>query len=115
MSDITLAATPQTAERPGRLRLWTALGLAVAVDIMQTPATAAWLSGLGGPVEWVLNEGLDVAMMAVLTGLIGFHWSYLPAFLIESLPFVDVAPTWTGSVLLAKRKELRTLISDPRV
>jgi hypothetical protein len=73
--------------------------------------TLGWLSVVGGPAEWLLNEGLDVVTMAALTALIGFHWTYLPAFVIESLPLVDVAPTWTGSVLLAKRKELRGLFS----
>jgi hypothetical protein len=121
MNDVTLAATPAVdqgrAEPEGkarRLRILAALGLSFAVDVIQLPATVAWLSGGGGPIEWALNEGLDLVTMGVLTRLVGFHWSFLPAFLVESLPMVDVAPTWTGSVLLATRKELRALLSGAR-
>ena len=97
---------------PSRLRLATALAVAVVVDILQCPAALAWFAGVGGPVEWLLNEGLDIATMGLLTALVGFHWAFIPAFVVESLPFVDIAPTWTGSLLFAKWKELRSLFSS---
>jgi hypothetical protein len=104
------AATLKAAG-PSRGRLLAAVAVAFAVDVIQGPTALAWLSGMGGPIEWVLNEGLDVVTMGLLTWLVGFHWAFLPAFIVESVPVADLAPTWTGSVMLARRKELRALFS----
>src|SRR4029453_14403993 len=35
--------------------------------------------------------------------LLGWHWAFLPAFLTELVPFVDLVPTWTIAVFLATR------------
>jgi hypothetical protein len=45
------------------------------------------------------DEVVDVAVMAIESWLLGFHWLLLPAFVLELLPFVDALPTWTGCVL----------------
>lgn len=36
----------------------------------------------------------------VLVRLLGFHWALLPALAAEAIPALDLAPTWTASVLL---------------
>jgi hypothetical protein len=41
---------------------------------------------------------LMVAMVAVMF-LLGFHWMLLPTILLEGLPLVAAAPTWTACVL----------------
>jgi hypothetical protein len=43
---------------------------------------------------------LDLAVAAVLIRLLGFHWALLPALAAEAMPALDLAPTWTASVLL---------------
>ena len=43
---------------------------------------------------------LDLAVAAVLIRLLGFHWALLPALAAEAVPALDLAPTWTASVLL---------------
>jgi hypothetical protein len=46
------------------------------------------------------NDVLDVVVAALLIKLLGFHWSLLPALVAEAVPALDLAPTWTASVLL---------------
>jgi hypothetical protein len=50
-----------------------------------------------------VNQIVDVATAAVMTWLVGWHWAFLPTFLIEAVPIVDVVPTWTLAVLIATR------------
>ncbi|HLP30391.1 MAG TPA: hypothetical protein VK150_03450, partial [Geothrix sp.] len=68
-----------------------------AVDAIQIPASAA------GPVGWFVGVGLDVATMAAMWALLGFHWAFLPSFLTEWIPYLDMAPIWTLAVAIATR------------
>lgn len=45
------------------------------------------------------NDALDVVVAGVLIKLLGFHWALLPALAAEVVPVLDLAPTWTASVL----------------
>jgi hypothetical protein len=38
-----------------------------------------------------------------MTWLVGFHIAFIPTFAIETLPIIDLAPTWTIAVLIATR------------
>ncbi len=78
-------------------RLRAAWIVAVAVDAIQIPVEATGLLG------WIVGAGLDVVTMAVLWALVGFHWAFLPSFLVEWIPYVDYAPLWTLAVLIATR------------
>lgn len=52
-----------------------------------------------GPAGWVgLVQAIDVGMMIVATLLLGFHPLFLPTFVVEFIPIVDMLPTWTGCV-----------------
>jgi hypothetical protein len=74
-----------------RWRIALALLVAVAADALQI---------LLGPIGWMLSdEVIDVVTMVVSTLLIGFHVLLLPTFIVESLPLVDMLPTWTGCVI----------------
>ena len=44
---------------------------------------------------------MAVAVAMVL--LVGWHIAFIPTFIIESLPLVDLAPTWTVAALIATR------------
>ena len=73
-----------------RRRIWLAFGTAIAADIIQVSL---------GPLGFSFaDELLDVAVMIALVRLIGFHPLLLPTFLIELVPVVDLAPTWTACV-----------------
>ncbi len=80
-----------------RTRIRVAWVIALAVDAIQIPATAA------GPVGWFLDIGLDLLTMIVMWGLLGFHWAFLPSFFTEWVPYLNLAPFWTLAVALATR------------
>ena len=79
-----------------------ALGIALAVDFLQIVAFPLFAPGLASP----LDDVLDVAAGASLIALLGWHWSFLPAFAVELIPGLDLVPSWTASVLLAVRRPL---------
>ena len=71
-----------------RTRIWLAFGVAIAADAVQLAL---------GAVGWVFfDEAIDVVAMVLLTFLIGFHPLFLPTFVVEFLPVMDMVPTWTG-------------------
>jgi hypothetical protein len=77
-------------------RLWIARGLAVLVDLLQVALLPAALTPL--------TEGVvDVATAIAMVALVGWHWAFLPTFLAELVPFVDLVPTWTLAVMIATR------------
>jgi hypothetical protein len=76
-------------------RIWIARALAVAVDLAQIALLPAELTPL--------NNVIDVAAAVALVALVGWHWAFLPTFLAELVPFVDLVPTWTLAVLIATR------------
>lgn len=52
----------------------------------------------------VFDALLDVVMAGILTRLVGWHWAFLPAFLAELTPGVDLVPSWTLAVFIATRR-----------
>jgi len=73
-------------------RVWIARGLAVLVDLVQLGA------GLTP-----FNNVIDVVTALAMVALVGWHWAFLPTFVVELVPFVDLVPTWTLAVFLATR------------
>ena len=76
-------------------RVWIARALAVLVDLAQVALLPAELTPL--------NNGVDAATAVAMLGLVGWHWAFLPTFLAELVPFVDLVPTWTLAVIFATR------------
>jgi hypothetical protein len=56
-----------------------------------------------GRTSWAADDVLDIAVAAVLVNLLGWHWEFLPAFLAELVPGVDLVPFWTMAVISAPR------------
>jgi hypothetical protein len=83
--------------RTGRVRA--ARILAVSADLVQIVVLPAFAQGALSPA----NDVIDVCVAIALVLLVGWHWAFLPAFLAEMVPFVDLIPTWTAAVLLATR------------
>ena len=69
--------------------------MALAADAVQLLAAPLFGEGFASP----FNDALDVAVAAILIRLLGFHWALLPAAAAEVVPVLDLAPTWTASVL----------------
>jgi hypothetical protein len=76
-------------------RVWIARALAVLVDLSQVALLPAELTPL--------NNAIDVATAAAMVALVGWHWAFLPTFLAELVPFVDLVPSWTLAVVIATR------------
>jgi hypothetical protein len=85
--------------RLSRKRVIFAFTVAVIADVVQI---------MLGPVGFlVVDEVLDVAAMVLITWAIGFHPLLLPTFLVELMPFIEFAPTWTActfAVVMMKNK-----------
>lgn len=77
-----------------------AMAVAIGADIIQWIALPLFV--WGGASPW--NNALDAIVAIVMVVLVGFHWAFLPTFLAELIPFVDLVPTWTAAVWLATRR-----------
>ncbi len=90
---------------------WSAAALA---DFIQVPAALAALSGVFS-IEAVALDGLiDLGMTVLTTALLGFHVALLPTMLVEAIPVVDVAPTWTACVSYVIWSSRRQIVSGQR-
>jgi hypothetical protein len=75
--------------------------IAVLVDALQIVVFPAFFPGLVSPYD----NALDVLTGIVLTFLLGFHVAFLPTFIAEVVPFVDLFPSWTLAVFFVTRKK----------
>jgi len=85
------------APSPGRVRA--ARIIAILADLTQIVLLPAFGPGVTSP--W--NDSLDLAVAALMTWLVGWHWAFLPTFLSELVPLWDLVPTWTAAVFFATR------------
>jgi hypothetical protein len=75
-----------------RRRIWTACAVALVADGLQLVL---------GPLGWVgLDEAIDVLAMLLLSATMGFHPLFLPTFVAEFIPVVDMLPTWTACTMV---------------
>jgi hypothetical protein len=86
---------PMTAKE-----IWAARGIALAADALQVVLFPLFAGG----VPEVADAALDVAVGVALVWLCGFHAAFLPTFVAESLPTVDLFPSWTLAVFFVTRK-----------
>ena len=95
-----------------RTRFRVALILAMAADALQILWFPLFAEGALSPADDVL----DLAVAAVLVNLLGWHWEFLPAFLAELVPGVDLVPFWTFAVINVYRKwkQIRITAEEPR-
>jgi len=87
-------------------RVWVARGLAVTADVIQIGLAPLFLEGGLSAFDAVL----DVLMAGVMILLVGWHWAFLPAFVAEVIPGIDLVPSWTLAVFLATRQRI-----DPEI
>jgi hypothetical protein len=74
--------------------------IAVVADAVQLGLMPLFAGGAPTGFDAVL----DIAVGAAMLALLGWHWAFLPAFAVELLPGVDLAPTWTIAVFLVTRQ-----------
>ena len=88
-----------------RRRIWLAFAVAIAADGIQM---------LTGPVGWLFfDEAVDVIAMILMTLTLGFHPLFIPTFVVEFVPLVDMLPTWTGCVAAVVAMRRRQPPSGP--
>ena len=72
-----------------------ALAIALTADAVQIGLLPLFIEGALAP--W--NDALDIAVGAILVSLLGWHVAFLPAFLGELVPLLNLFPTWTAAVV----------------
>ncbi|MGC1462362.1 MAG: hypothetical protein WA802_09180 [Terracidiphilus sp.] len=88
-------------------RLRTAMILAIVADTLQLVVFPLFVQGAMSPAD----DLLDLAIGAVLSYLLGWHWEFLPSFLAKLVPGVDLVPLWTLAVANVYRKSKQIAVS----
>ncbi len=86
-------------EAAGPARIWLARTIAIVADLLQIVLFPLFLPGAASP--W--SDALDLAVAAALTVLVGWHWAFLPSFVAEVVPGLDLVPTWTAAAFFVTR------------
>lgn len=89
-----------------KTRARTALVIAILVDVIQIAMQTT------GPFQILVDWPLDLLTALAMMALVGFHWAFLPTFLAEAVPWLDVVPTWTLAVMFATRN--REAVEPPK-
>ena len=85
--------------------------VAIAADALQIAGFPFFIEGGASPADAVL----DVAVAAILTKLLGWHWAFLPTLAAELIPGVDLFPTWTAAVFFVTRQQVRSAKVEPEI
>ena len=67
-------------------RIWIARAIALLADGVQIAIFPMFLEGMLSPANAVLDGIVAIALIL----LVGWHIAFLPAFIVESLPFADL-------------------------
>ena len=81
----------------------TAMLIAIVADALQLAVVPMFVEGAFSPAD----DLVDVGVAMLLTNLLGWHWEFLPSFLIKLVPGVDLVPFWTIAVANVWRKTKR--------
>ena len=57
----------------------------------------------GGGALSPFNDALDVAIALIMVRLVGWHFAFLPTFVAELIPGLDLFPSWTAAVWFVTR------------
>jgi hypothetical protein len=82
--------------------------LAIAADLLQLVVFPMFVTGVMSPADDVL----DLGVAGVLSYLLGWHWEFLPSFLVKLVPGVDLVPLWTLAVANVYRKSKQIAVAD---
>ena len=100
MESVPPAASEDPIPLSPRSRFRAAVILAMAADALQIFLFPLCAEGALSPAD----DLLDLVVGALLVHLLGWHWEFLPTFVAELLPGVDLVPFWTLAVLSVYRK-----------
>jgi hypothetical protein len=100
MPDVSIAISPGPRFRAAML-------LAIAADAFQLLLMPLFAEGAVSPVD----DLLDLGVAAVMVHLLGWHWEFLPSFVVKLVPGADLVPLWTVAVANVWRKAKREAIA----
>jgi hypothetical protein len=99
----------RTVKSPEHRMAWL---VAIAADALQILAFPFFAEGGVSPADTVL----DIAVAAVLTRILGWHWAFLPTLAAELIPGMDLFPTWTAAVFFVTRQRVRSAqMEEPEI
>jgi len=78
----------------------TAMLVAIMADALQIAVFPMFVEGAFSPAD----DLVDIGVAMLLTNLLGWHWEFLPSFLVKLVPGVDLVPFWTIAVANVWRK-----------
>lgn len=81
-----------------------AMLLAIVADALQLVIFPMFAGGALSPAD----DLLDLGVAGLMVHLLGWHWEFLPSFLVKLVPGVDLVPFWTLAVANVWRKTKRT-------
>jgi len=82
--------------------------LAIIADALQIIVFPLFVEGALSPADDVLDFGVA----ALLVNLLGWHWEFLPSFLVKLMPGVDLVPFWTMAVANVYRKSKQIAVTE---
>ena len=100
IDDVPAAESEDPTSLSPLARFRAAAILAVAADALQILLFPLLAEGAVSPAD----DLLDLLVGALLVHLLGWHWEFLPTFLAELVPGVDLVPFWTLAVINVYRK-----------
>ena len=86
----------------------TAMIVAIVADALQILVFPAFVEGAISPADDILDFGVA----ALMVNLLGWHWEFLPSFLLKLAPCVDLVPLWTLTVANVYRKTKTTVTAE---
>lgn len=69
--------------------------IAIAADGIQILFLPLFVAGALSPADTIV----DLATALILSRLLGWHWAFLPSFLAELIPGLDLFPTWSAAMI----------------
>lgn len=81
--------------------------LAIVADALQIVVFPLFVGGALSPADDILDSGIA----GMLVYLLGWHWEFLPSFLVKLVPGVDLVPFWTMAVANVYRKSKRMAVA----
>jgi len=81
----------------------TAMLVAIVADALQLAVFPLFAAGALSPAD----DLLDLGVAGLMVHLLGWHWEFLPSFLVKLVPGVDLVPFWSLAVANVWRKAKR--------
>jgi hypothetical protein len=77
---------------------------ALTADALQIIVLPLFVGGILSPADTII----DAATALILSRLVGWHWAFVPTFLAELVPGLDLFPTWSAAMAYVSWQRLRS-------